>query len=106
MLSRRQRAIRKFDSVRRKAARLQPSAEYNNTICTVLGYWGRILAKRTNFGIPNEINVVRVPRPPYARGRRRTEPGLRYFGVTVPAATTGRVAASAMAAASSLAKHA
>jgi hypothetical protein len=34
---------------------------YNYTICTVYGCWGRIFAKRTNFGIPNEINAVRFP---------------------------------------------
>src|SRR5258708_35015095 len=34
---------------------------YNNTICPVSGCCGGILAKRTNFGIPNEINAVRFP---------------------------------------------
>jgi hypothetical protein len=44
---------------------------YNNIICTVSGCWGRILWKRTNFGIPNEINAVRFPWPPssWERGR-------------------------------------
>src|SRR5260370_8834690 len=46
----------------RRARRLRADGgriRYNNTICTVSGCWGRILAKRTNFGIPNKINAVR-----------------------------------------------
>src|SRR5215470_7610022 len=34
---------------------------YNKTISTVSGGWRRIYAKRTNFGILNEINAVRFP---------------------------------------------
>jgi hypothetical protein len=46
------------------------------SLCTVSGCWGRILWKRTNFEIPNEINAV----------RRRRVPGPSAICVIAPAA--------------------
>ena len=62
----------------RRAGRLYADGgriRYDSTICAVSGCLGRIFAKRTNFGIPNEINAVRFFPP------RRSESGFRPIGV-------------------------
>jgi len=58
---------------------------YDNTICTVSGCWGQIQSKRTNFGIPNEINAVRFScrsdrnDPPLPAKSRRGYGSLRFI---------------------------